>query len=141
MKGGRKPLHSAEKKARGTLRPCREPAPVGFIDQQGLPAKPAWLTAAGEDVWIDEVGRVSLNRLADRRDTTSFGNFCNLQGCINLCWQSGEVPPAAHLAEARRMAEQFGLFGARSRQNLPAAPKEENPFLAYRQRPAERTAE
>lgn len=128
MKGGRKRLHPAEKLARGTLRPSREIDASGFIDATGLPARPEWLTAAGECVWIDEVGRVGLNRLADERDSTAFGNFCNLQGAINLCWRSGEVPPAAHLMEARRMAEQFGLFGARSRQGVTTDKPKENPF-------------
>lgn len=53
-------------------------------------------------------------------DTTIFATYCNLQGAIIEAWRAGEVPPAAHLMEARKMAEQFGIFGAKSRLTVAA---------------------
>lgn len=139
MKRGRKADPPSVKAERGTLQPCRDGNRVEVIDHLGLPAKPDWLTAAGEEVWIDEIGRVAVGRFVSERDTTMFANYCNLQGAINMAWRSGEVPPAAHLMEARKMAEQFGLFGAKSRigtkVNGGEAPSG-NPFNRNGQRPA-----
>lgn len=122
MKRGRKQLPPAVKAERGTFEPGRdagrtEVLPPGFTvaTPQGLPQKPDWLTDAGGEVWLDDVGRVSTHKMATESDSTMFAQYCNLQGAINMAWRAGSVPPAAHLMEARRMAEQFGLFGRKSR--------------------------
>lgn len=115
MKRGNKGDLPSEKAARGTLRPYRDGGKVEVIEPDALPQQPDWLTEAGRAVWLDEIGRVSAVRMAGERDSTMFAQYCNLQGAIVTAWQSGEVPPAAHLMEARKMAEQFGLFGAKSR--------------------------
>jgi hypothetical protein len=115
MKRGRKPDLPSVKAARGTFQPCRDAGKVEVIEPVGRMLQPDWLTAAGEEVWMDDIGRVSHGRLVTERDTTMFANYCNLQGAINMAWRAGEVPPAAHLMEARKMAEQFGIFGAKSR--------------------------
>ncbi len=135
MKRGRKPVAPSEKAARGTLQPCRDAGKIEFVEPDSLPQRPDWLTAAGEEIWIEEVGRVMASRLASEKDSTMFANYCNLQGAISLAWRAGDVPPAAMLMEARKMAEQFGLFGARSRVKssggpggLPSGPVA-NPFV------------
>lgn len=65
MKRGRKAELPSVKEARGTLQPCRDANRVEVIDQTGLPARPDWLTAAGEEVWIDEIGRGTKKRQTD----------------------------------------------------------------------------
>lgn len=115
MKRGRKPDLPSVKEARGTFQKCRDADRVEVIEPDALPSQPDWLTVAGEEIWQDDIGRVAQGKLVTERDSTMFGNYCNLQGAIVLAWRAGEVPPAAHLVEARKMAEQFGIFSAKSR--------------------------
>lgn len=115
MKRGPKPTLPSTKAARGTLQPCRDGGVIELAEPDSLPMQPDWLTTAGQEVWLDDMGRVAEGRLVSERDSTMFATFCNLQGAILLAWRAGEVPPAAHLMEARKMAEQFGIFGAKSR--------------------------
>jgi hypothetical protein len=63
----------------------------------------------------------------NERDSALFGVLCNLQGNLAACWASGDVPPAAHLGEFRRLCELFGLAGARSRLTVAAERNEINP--------------
>jgi hypothetical protein len=121
-------LTPSEKRRRGTLRPYREVGVVELIEPDALPIEPAWLTAEGRDAWLELVGRVAATRLANERDSALFGVLCNLQGNLAACWRAGEVPPAAHLGEFRRLCELFGLAGARSRLTVAAALGAPNPF-------------
>jgi phage terminase small subunit len=140
VKRGVKPLPPALKQERGTLTPCRDKgrteveamsAAGQLAVPHGLPQQPDWLTDAGREVWLDDVGRAASHRLATESDSTQFGNYCNLQGAIIMAWKVGAVPPAAHLMESRRMAEQFGLFGRKSRVIAGQTGNEQasNPFL------------
>ena len=130
MKRGPKPTLTLTKAARGTLQPCREAGVIELAEPESLPMQPDWLTTAGEEVWLDDMGRVAAGKLASERDSTVFANYCNLQGAILLAWRSGEVPPAAHLMEARKMAEQFGIFGAKSRLKVGGEGlRSANPFV------------
>lgn len=116
MKRGPKPESQQTKELRGTAQPCRfNGANMGVADPSALPEKPDWLTTAGEVIWADDINRVATNRMATANDSSMFATYCNLQGAIMQCWQSDEVPPAAHLVEARRLAEMFGLCGVKSR--------------------------
>jgi len=116
MKRGPKAETEQTKALRNTQQPCRfNGQNMGVPDPSALPEKPDWLTPAGEVIWSDDVNRVATNRMATANDSSMFATYCNLQGAIMLCWQSDEVPPAAHLVEARRLAEMFGLCGAKSR--------------------------
>ncbi len=115
MKRGPKAELPSTKLARGTFQPCRDADRVEIITPDALPVQPDWLTEAGQQVWLDEIGRVASNRLASESDSVAFANYCNLQGAIAQAWRAGDVPPASMLMEARKMQEQFGLFGARSR--------------------------
>jgi hypothetical protein len=133
MKRGPKALLPSQKASRGTLQPCRDKGKIEMIEPDALPVRPDWLTAAGEEVWLDEIGRVVHGQLVAERDSAMFGTFCNLMGAINLAWRTGEVPPAAHLSEARKMAEQFGIFGAKSRLQLESGNGQNaNPFTRNR---------
>ena len=130
MKRGAKPDLPSTKTARGTFRNDRDGSVVEIVDPGALPQQPTWLTDEGKLIWLDDIGRVSSTKLATENDSTIFANYCNLQGAIATAWRKGEVPPITALTEARRMAEQFGLFGRKSR--VMAGGKEpgeiENPF-------------
>ena len=129
MKRGTKPTLPSVKEARGTFQPYRDGNKVEIVAPHDLPIEPDWLTPHGSEVWIDEIGRVSASFFVTERDSTMFANYCNLQGAINQAWRAGEVPPAAHLMEARKMAEQFGIFGAKSRLTIADPGKQSgNPF-------------
>ncbi len=88
---------------------------VEIIGPDMPPVEPESLTEAGRSVWLDNIGRVAQTKLATELDSQMFANFCNLQGAINKAWRSDSVLLAAHMSEARKMAEQFGIFGAKSR--------------------------
>ena len=129
MKGGHKPQTPAAKRARSTYRRDRDGQRFEVVTPAALPIQPDWLTEAGRDQWLDNIGRVSSTHLATETDSAMFATFCNVMGALSLCWRSGEVPPAAHLVEARRLAELFGLAGPKSRVGAPpGATKESNPF-------------
>lgn len=112
MKRGPKAQLPSEKKAKGTYQPVRDGHRVEVIEPDAMPRQPNWLTPEGEEVWLDDIGRV---KLATEADSTLFGNYCNLQGSIIKAMRSGEVPPITAFAEARKMQEVLGIGGARSR--------------------------
>jgi hypothetical protein len=137
MKRGRRPDLPSTKQARGTFQPCRDGGKTEIVAPMSLPMQPPWLTEAGQEVWLDDIGRVAPGRLISERDSTMFANYCNLQGAIVIAWRLGAVPPAAHMAEARRLAEQFGLFGAKSRMMISeGGVSADNPFAHHGRRPA-----
>ena len=127
-RGGRKPELPSVKEARGTFQPSRDGGRVEIIAPDQPPQQPDWLTAEGEQVWLDDIGRVLKAGIVKEVDSTAFGNYCNLQGAITKAWTAGEVPPAAYLAEARRLAEQFGVLGDKSRLLVIKPGGTDNPF-------------
>ena len=132
MKPGPKSKTVAEKAAQGTLRKCRERDTIQFIEPSALPEQPDWLTVEGQEVWQDDISRVNAHMLATEKDSTSFANYCNLQGMIVRCWRTGEAPPVTALAEVRKLQELFGIGGARSRAQKAgggASAPATNPFL------------
>lgn len=134
MQRGSKAALPSTKLARGTFKRYRDGGNVEVIEPDALPVQPDWLTPAGGAIWLDDIGRVSSVRLANERDSTMFATYCNLQGAIVEAWRTGDVPPAAHLMEARKMAEQFGLFGSKSRLTKAVEPGKPsgNPFTKTR---------
>ncbi|MEC9346079.1 MAG: hypothetical protein VYB54_07615 [Pseudomonadota bacterium] len=137
MRRGPKGLTPEEKQARGTYQPCRDDVKASSIevDESDVPIMPDWLTDAGKAVWLDELPRAMKFRTVTEADSTAFGNYCNLQGAIQEAWRDGSyVPTAQHLIEARKMAEQFGIFGSKSRMKTGAeAPSTKaNPFSRAR---------
>ena len=128
-----KPLPTALKRLRGTERKDRAPVAIRIAAPSDLPVRPEWLTPAGEEAWANELGRASSVGFATELDSALFGSFCNLLGAADLIWRRGEVPPVAHLAEIRKLAELFGLAGERSRVGRTQGPPSISPadeFLA-----------
>lgn len=131
MRGPRnKPLPSHTKKARGTLRPSRQIGVIEITTPDAPPQQPDWLTASGEAVWLDNIGRVMAVGLATEADSDLLGLWCNLVGACGEAWRAGAVPPGWAVTESRRLGELFGLAGARSRivRGLETGPSAENPF-------------
>jgi hypothetical protein len=56
MQRGPKPQLPATKLDKGTYQPCRDANRVELIAPDALPQRPDWLTAAGEEVWMDTIG-------------------------------------------------------------------------------------
>jgi len=48
-------------------------------------------------------------------DSDLLATLANLIAATAACWGAGGVPPAAHMAELRRLCEIFGLAGLASR--------------------------
>lgn len=124
MKRGPKPVDPSTKKARGTYQKSRDSASalieamasnVQIIPPDAIPQRPDWLTEHGRYVWDEELQRVLQNGTVTELDTMAFANYCNLQGSIIEAYKAGEVAPAAFMMEVRKMQEQFGLLGSRSR--------------------------
>lgn len=129
MKSGRKPSAPSTKLARGTYRPSRDGSRIEVTASEDLPQAPHWLTAGGRDVWLDLVSRVERTRAACELDSDLLATLANLIAATGACWGSGAVPPAAHLAELRRLSELFGLAGVASRVSIATpAPSFGNTF-------------
>lgn len=133
MQRGHKPETPATKRTRGTFRPVRDGHKCELVVPTMLPQQPTWLTEAGQQEWLDNIPRVATGRIVTETDSALFATLCNLWGALGQAWQAGAVPPAAHLTEARRLAELLGLAGSKSRVGTPPPGKpEDNPFLRPR---------
>ena len=128
MKRGPKPAPSDLKKAQGTFQPCRSGHLTEIPTNNSVPQQPDWLTEAGREVWLDDIARVTTGSLVTERDSTMFGQYCNMIGAINEGWRQNIAPPTSALAEARKMAEQFGIFGRKSRLVADGGAAPSNPF-------------
>jgi len=128
MNAGRKATGPSEHLARGTFQKSRHAGQVEIIGPDTLPQQPDWLTEGGQQVWLDDIGRVSTVRSATELDSVAFANYCNLQAAIIQAWRAGEVPPAAHLMQVRQMQEQFRIFGDKSRIKIADGKKSSNPY-------------
>ncbi len=116
MKRGVKSGLPSIKAERGTLRADRGHMNlVELVAPNDMPQRPDFLTTIGEEVWIDNISRVTANRLVTERDAEIFASYCNLAGANRLAWCAGGVPPMAALSEMRRLSEFFGIAGAKSR--------------------------
>lgn len=115
MRTGPKGSSPDEKRARGTFQPVRHSSQVQVVEPTALPQQPDWLTEAGSQVWLDNIGRVSSVRGAREVDSDLFGNFCNLQGAVAKAWRLNEVPPVTALMEVRKMMEMLRIAGPSSR--------------------------
>ena len=124
----------SEKLAKGTYQSCRDAGVVEVIEPSGLPQRPDWLTAEGEEVWMDDVGRVAAHRLVGEKDASAFGTYCNLMGATIKAWRAGECPPIAAITETRKMQELFGIAGARSRLKVASEQESSNPFSRHGKR-------
>jgi hypothetical protein len=137
MKRGPKPQLPAVKIEKGTYQACRDANRVEIVAPDALPTQPDWLTAAGEEVWMDDVGRATL---LSEADTTLFGNYCNLQGCIIMAWRAvarGEegasAPPIVAINQVTKMQELLGIASAKSRViKIEKSGPSGNPFSKFR---------
>lgn len=130
MKRGTKAATPSTKVVTGTFREHRDGGRAEIVVPDSLPIQPDSLTPDGELVWLDNIGRIAQLRTATELDSEIFANWCNLQGAIRKSFRNGHVPPSAYISEARKMAEQFGMFGGKSRvvQGGGSAPKGSDPF-------------
>ncbi len=127
MKRGPKAELPSEHLKRGTLQPSRHGSRKAAASQfaeiaenavtlaSAMPGKPDSLSAEAQLVWDDDIARAVQGGYVAERDQTMFAQYCQVVGACNACWKTGAVPPAAYLTEARKLAEMFGLLGAKSR--------------------------
>lgn len=137
MKRGPKPQTPAVKAKRGTLRPCRDgTAPVQLITSGDPPIMPAYLSAAAQEIWLEEISRVMAAGITER-DSSLFATYCATEALARAAFKAGEPPPAAYLTELRRMRELLGIAGPRVRQEMKdgATQTSENPFTRNGRKP------
>lgn len=123
MNRGMKPLSAEEKMGRGTFTTNRDGAApsaaelteAANVDAATMPQMPEWISEDGKLVWLDNIEHVLSHRTVNEKDAAMFATFCNMQALSIKAWKKGEAIPVSHLIETRKMAEQFGLFGAKSR--------------------------
>lgn len=128
MQRGPKRQLPSEKRARGTYQPVRDAGTVEIIEADALPQMPDWLSPAAQEIWLEDLGRVTAHRLVTEKDTTAFANYCAMQALIVECFKKGEAPPITALAEVRKLQELFGIGGAKSRLQVKPATGHDNPF-------------
>ena len=136
MRPGPKLQPVASKRARAVFEPGRHGRFRDVEVPRDLPSEPDWLTDAGRQMWLDIVPRVSAARSAIELDSIALGTLANIAGACALAWRSGAVPPAAHLAELRRLSEVFGLCGHGSRVREVRTDDGPNPFAALARKSA-----
>jgi hypothetical protein len=129
MKPGPKPKLPAVKMAQGTYQACRDANRVEVIAPDSMPQRPDWLTAAGEEVWMDDIARAAQMKLVSEADTTmllqpsglhSIGASVRFLTDQTIPWRGQErlFSVASRLsAAARRMApsRRFWPFARRGR--------------------------
>lgn len=115
MKPGPKPKTPEVKMLAGTLHVERDGGKVTITSPNAMPLLPGYVTPDGVEVWERELPRALTARGIDELDSGMFANFCNIQGEIEAAWRRGDEPSVGRLDLVRKMAEQFGLYGLRSR--------------------------
>ena len=118
MQRGPKPQLPALKLEKGTYQPCRDGNRVELVAPDELPRKPDWLTAGGEEVWIDDVGRAAQVKLASEADTTMFANYSICRAASS--WRGVRLPAAIRKHRRRRSPPSTKLRKCRSISALPA---------------------
>lgn len=113
MRGG-KPTPPSEKAKRGTLQPIRDADRWELPASEDPPRMPETLSVGAQVVWEEVLSRV-VKAGACELDSTALETLCELVSATRKAWESGAAPPAAHLAEKRRLEESFGLLGPKSR--------------------------
>lgn len=144
MKRGPKAELPSEHLKRGTLQPSRHGDRKGAVSQlaaiaegavtlaSAMPQKPETLSAEAALVWDDDIARAVQGGYIGERDQTMFAQYCQVVGACNAVWKTGKAPPAAYLTEARKLAEMFGLLGAKSRvKGKNDGAKTDNPFSRH----------
>ncbi len=135
-KPGRKPDITADKQARGTLRPSRNqfvtittPSPVIAIQPPDLPYDVAL-------VWTEYLADAVVHG-ARQCDADSFAQWCTMTAHLrqSRAAPSDGLPPASYIQQWRTLGELFGLAGPKSRiGQAPDGPGKPNPFLKLQPR-------
>jgi hypothetical protein len=129
MNRGPKRQLPSEKRARGTFQKVRDANTIEIIEADAMPQMPDWLSAEAQEIWLEDLGRVTAHRLVTEKDTSAFANYCALQALIVLCFKKGEAPAITALSEVRKLQELFGIGGAKSRLQVKPANGSGNPFV------------
>lgn len=115
MKTGRRTANPALKHLAGTFRADRHGDIVDLAPSPTSgPVQPAYLSAAAQAVWREELPRVAACGATDA-DSSIFARYCEMEAAFRVAIVSGELPKAALLTELRRSAELLGIGGLRSR--------------------------
>jgi hypothetical protein len=132
MKPGPKPQPLAVQKARGTVEPWRDGDKVQIVTTDDPPSQPEIMTAEVQAMWQEQLPRV-MQAGAVELDSELFSTYCHVAVALRKCWTAGEVPPASHLTEFRRLSELLGIAGPKSRVGrAPPSKPAGNPFSKRR---------
>jgi phage terminase small subunit len=126
---GDKPLPTALKKLRGTVRLDRlnpnEPEPRTL---KKVPTAPSWLPEEAKEVWRDLAGILVDLRVLTVADLTMLTVLCVLQGQFIEATKAGEVFGVARTGKLQSLLGEFGLSPA-SRSRVKAEPTGDNKDL------------
>ena len=113
MQRGPKKKSIEEKKAVGSYRPCRDD-PTIILSAIIIPPKmPDYLPAAAQEVWHEELDRVTQSGTSSL-DSSLFADYCCLAAIVRATFKAGEVPKGNQLVELRKQRELLGIGGAPS---------------------------
>jgi hypothetical protein len=140
MKRGPKPRTSQELVASGTFQTSRHTGRSQVVEASALPQMSDGLTEEGQQVWLDNIGRVAAVHGANEFDSDLFGNYCNAQGQIRKAFREGGCPRVQLLSEVRKMQELLRIAGPSSRvqkagpntingSGVVVDPVDRNPFM------------
>jgi hypothetical protein len=132
MQRGPKAEPPSVKAARGTLQPWRDGDRTEIVVPGDPPTMPETMAADVQAMWQEQLPRV-MQAGAVELDSELFSNYCHVAVALRKCWAGGEVPPASHLTEFRRLSELLGIAGPKSRVGRAPPPKPDgNPFTKRR---------
>jgi hypothetical protein len=138
MRRGRVEKLPSERLAEGTFRKDLHANKIELKPMTRTPVfiyPPEWLTPDGKIVWEENIKNCTPS--LEDADVNCFGMFCNMMGLIQQCYKAGKRPSFDYLTETRKLAELFGLCGARSRVvDNSATSSSDNPFRNSRRRSA-----
>jgi phage terminase small subunit len=135
MKRGRKGELPSVKIANGTYREDEDGHRIDLKPEEMKSGKdiplPDWLTPEAKKFWLDNVDKCVPPLI--EADTNCFAMYANLMGFIAISYRNLKSPGLDRLVEARRLAEAFGLCGAKSRVvDAPPSSDTANPFKTRR---------
>jgi phage terminase small subunit len=114
MQRGPKKKSIEEKKAVGSYRPCRDDPNILIPASAAPPEMPDYLTADAQEVWHEELDRVTQSGTSNL-DSSLFADYCCLAAIVRAAFKAGEVPKGNQLVELRKQRELLGIGGAPSR--------------------------
>lgn len=133
MQPGRKAEPADTKLARGTFQPCRDANKTQVIVAGDPPMQPDYLTAAGEIVWQEVLGRVMSAGVAEP-DSNLLARYCAMEALARETLRGGEPIPATIMTALRQYEELLRIAGPKSRVGVKQDGKSANPFARNGQR-------